>query len=112
MMGFLDKVKKAFGPKKDEVLFAAIYSQEGCVSERMIKDILEVPILSCQNIILLFLFMDVFGIYMMAVSMQGCLNLMWSFGRTNFMETGNVMNVIRKNWKKWGGMSSQCGSAN
>ena len=97
MMGFLDKVKKAFGPKKDEVLFAAISSQEGCVSERMIKDILEVLILSCQNIILLFLFMDVFGIYMMAVSMQGCLNPMWITGNRNSIKTENVMNAIRKN---------------
>lgn len=37
---------------------------------------------------------------------------MLNFGRRNYTETGNVMNAIRNNWKKWDGMSSQCGNVN
>ena len=93
-------------------LFVNICFQRACASARMIKGVLEVLMLCCLNIIRWCLSTAAFGISMMGASMRKCRNPMSITGRRNFMETGNVMSAIGRNWKGWDGKSSQCGNAN
>ena len=107
-----DTKPEILGTLSQRFLFVSISSLEGLDFERMIKDILDVLMLYCQNIRLLSLFMAVFGIFMRDASTLKCQSPMLSIGRRNSIKIENVMHAIKKSLKLWDGLFSLCGSAN